>query len=77
MHGSEGYEATVARCKAEARNHGHILGRWLQVNALLHGSLCERCGAMVWVTLSGGEKRWRLGGTALESECSKENIESA
>ena len=77
MQDSEGYEDAVSRCEAEARNQGHRLGRWLQADARLHGSLCEVCGAMAWVTLPSGEKRWRFGGTVLERECSKGSRESS
>ncbi len=69
MDDSEGYAAALARCEADAINHGHLLGVWYPVDARLHASLCEVCGAMAWVTLPGGEKRWRLGGTVRESYC--------
>ncbi|MDQ3834560.1 MAG: hypothetical protein M3315_13235 [Actinomycetota bacterium] len=73
MNDSEGYSAAVARCEADAINHGHVLGVWYAVDARLHASLCAVCGAMAWVTLPGGEKRWRVGGTAREIDCLEED----
>lgn len=77
MNDSEGYAAAVARCEVDATNHGHVLGMWYQIDARLHASLCEVCGAMAWVTLPGGEGRWRAGGTVGESYCSKDRLSEA
>ena len=66
----EQYDSVLARCKEAAGNRGHTLdGTWYQVDERLHASICVRCGAMAWVTRPGQEKRWRIGGTALEEEC--------
>ncbi len=71
------YAEAVAKCEAAARRNGHVLGKWLPVDARLHAALCEVCGAMAWVTLPGSEKRWRPGGTALEQGClGGENLNS-
>ena len=63
------YAAAVEICETGARSSGHLLGVWQQVDEHLHASMCEVCGAMAWVSLSGGEERWRLGGEALHQEC--------
>ncbi len=68
------YTGAVARCEAEARRNGHVLGNWLPVGAHLHAALCEVCCAMAWVTRPGSEKRWRPGGTALEQGCLGEHL---
>jgi hypothetical protein len=73
MDGNEQYSAAVARCEAAAREHGHTLDVWYHVSEELHASVCAVCGAMVWVTRPGHEKRWRIGGVALEQECPEEH----
>ena len=66
----EQYASALARCEETAGNHGHTLGNvWYPVDERLRASICVRCGAMAWVTRPGQEKRWRIGGTALEEEC--------
>jgi hypothetical protein len=69
MQVKEQYKSTVSRCETAARNRGHILGVWQHLNEMLHATMCENCGEMVWVTRSGDERRWRMGGEALEQEC--------
>ncbi len=64
------YDAAVASCEATARDHGHLVSAWHPVDGQLHASLCEECGDMVWVTRSGNEERWRVGGGALSRYCS-------
>jgi hypothetical protein len=71
--GDELYRAAVARCEATARERGHTLDMWYRVSEGLHASVCVICGAMVWVTRPGQEKRWRIGGAALEEECLEED----
>lgn len=75
-HDNEQYAATVAGCETAARSRGHALGAWYPVDERLHAALCEVCGAMVWVSLSGGEERWRRGGAALEQDCLEEGERS-
>jgi hypothetical protein len=74
MSNIEQYMAMVARCELAATKNGHVLGAWQPVSEHLRASLCRRCGAMVWVTRSGDEMRWRIGGKALEEECLKEDL---
>ena len=69
MNISEQFTLMVARCESTARQTGHTLDVWYQVSENLRASLCKICGAMVWVTRSGKEQRWRIGGTALQQEC--------
>jgi hypothetical protein len=69
MNNKEQYAVVVARCEATTRGLEHALGMWYPVSEHLRASLCKACGAMVWVTRSGTEQRWRIGGTALEQEC--------
>ncbi len=78
MNDNRPYASAVARCEAIARNNGHSLGIWYPVSPEhLHASLCEVCGAMVWVTRPGVEKYWRIGGSALEQDCLEDDWESA
>jgi len=59
-----------AKCQSVARNRGHALGVWSLVTKQLYLSVClKKCGAMSWVTRSGDEEFWRVGGTALEQAC--------
>ncbi len=69
MNISEQLTVMVARCESTARETGHTLDVWYPVSENLRASLCKICGAMVWVTRSGKEKRWRIGGTALQKGC--------
>jgi hypothetical protein len=66
---SEPYAATRARCEAAVRRNGHPVTVWYPVDERLHALLCEGCGAMAWMSLSGGEERWRIGGPALDKAC--------
>ena len=59
----------VSRCEATARQLGHALNVWYSVSEHLSASLCKNCGTMVWVTRSGTEEDWRIGGAALQQEC--------
>ena len=70
---NEQYSAAIAGCEATAKDNGHTLDVWYHVSEELHASLCVICGAMVWVTRPGHEKRWRVGGAALEQECPEED----
>ena len=74
---SEQYTAMVARCEATGREFGHALDVWYPVSEHLRASLCKVCGEMVWVTRSGKEKRWRIGGTALQQECLEDDSGAA
>jgi len=69
MNNNEPYTVMVARCESTARELGHSLDVWYPVSEHLRASLCEVCGAMVWLTRPGKETRWRIGGTALQQEC--------
>ena len=63
------HTVVVARCEATARELGHALDLWYPVSEHLRASLCKICGSMVWVTRSGTEQDWRIGGEALQQEC--------
>ncbi len=67
----------LARCESAARETGHVLYVWYPVSEHLHASLCKICGAMVWVTRPGKERRWRIGGAALEQDCLENDLRSA
>ena len=70
--------AMMSDCEAITKIRGHTLGVWYPVDEQrLHAFLCEVCGAMGWVTRSGGEKRWRIGGSALKQKCLEDDRESA
>ena len=69
MNNNEQYTVIVARCEATARALDHALDVWYTVSEHLRASLCKVCGAMVWVTRSGTEQCWRIGGAALRQEC--------
>ena len=68
------YDSALASCEETAGNLGHTLGgTWYPVDEQLSASICILCGAMVWLTRRGQEKRWRIGGTALHEECLQED----
>ena len=69
MNNNRQHTVMVARCEATARELGHALDVWYLVSENLRASLCKICGTMVWVTRSGTEQDWRIGGTALQQEC--------
>jgi hypothetical protein len=69
------YDTVAARCELVARDHGHTLSLWYLVDERLHASLCEECGKMVWVSRSGHQESWRIGGGALRQDCSGEELE--
>jgi hypothetical protein len=69
------YDAAVARCEALASDHGHALNLWYPVDERLQASLCEECGAMVWVSRPGHDEGWRVGGGALWQDCPGEELE--
>ena len=65
----------LSECVAAASQHGHELGLWHALDQRLHASLCKSCGRMAWLTRSDNEQRWHIGGSALEQECLKEDVE--
>ena len=65
------FPSAAAGCEAVARSHGHAQGKWLPINARLYVSMCEVCNATIWLARPGYEKRWRVGGTALDQDCLK------
>ena len=67
--GNEQYGAAVESCEATARKRSHTLSVWYPADEQLHASLCQVCGAMVWLAWLRYEKSWRVGGTALEQDC--------
>ena len=67
------YESAVSRCETIARNQGHIPGVWQPVDERLHAIVCEGCSMISWVSRSGEEERWRMGGQALKQECLAED----
>ena len=69
MQAREQYTSTIFRGEAAARKRGHALGAWQPVAQRLQASMCEVCGEIAWVTRFGEERRWRMGGTALEQDC--------
>ena len=77
MNNNEQYTVMVARCESTARELGHALDVWYLVSEHLRASLCKICGAMVWVTRSGNEQDWRIGGTALQKECLDYDLNAA
>jgi hypothetical protein len=66
--------SALSECEAAARQHGHALGLWHAVDERLQASLCEVCGRMAWLTRSGKEKSWRIGGSALGQDCVREDL---
>ena len=75
MPGNEQYDSVVASCEATVRNRGHVLDVWYPVDERLHASICKECGDTVWVTRSGNEECWRVGGEALRQYCLGEGRE--
>jgi hypothetical protein len=69
MSHSDPLMSALSECEAAARQHGHALGLWHAVDERLHASLCKDCGRMAWLTRSGSEQGWRIGGSALGQEC--------
>jgi len=77
MNNSEQLTLMVARCESTARETGYTLDVWYLVSEHRRASLCKVCGAMVWVTRSGTEQRWRIGGAALQQECLEDDLGAA
>jgi hypothetical protein len=69
MNNNEQHAVMVAKCEATARGLGHALDLWYPISEHLRASVCKICGAMVWVTRSGTEQCWCLGGAALKKDC--------
>ena len=67
--GKQPFVDALERGELAARKHGHVVGKWQQVDESLHASLCKACGAMVRVARSAHQERWRAGGRALEQTC--------
>ena len=65
----------IRECRMIASQQGHVLGRWHKVDERLHASLCEVCDKMAWVSLSGTEAVWRIGGATLDQQCLTEDLE--
>ena len=74
MQANEQYKSEVSRCEMAARNRGHFLGVWHPVDERLYASLCEVCTKIVWVSRSGDEERWRIGGSALGQDCLEDDL---
>jgi hypothetical protein len=64
----------LSDCEAAAKQSGHALGMWHAVDQRLHASLCKVCGRMAWLTRSGNEKPWRIGGSALGQDCLSDDL---
>jgi hypothetical protein len=73
VNNKEQYTVMVATCESTARELGHTFDVWYLVSEHLRASLCKVCGAMVWVTRSGNEQDWRIGGPALQKGCLNDN----
>ena len=69
------FDAAIASCEVSASEYGHALGKWYPVDERLHAALCEECAEMVWVSRSGIEEGWRVGGGALRHYCPEEASE--
>jgi hypothetical protein len=68
----------MSDCEAVTKACGHTLSIWHPVDEQrLHAFLCEVCRAMGWVTRSGAEKQWRIGGSALKQKGLEEDQGSA
>jgi hypothetical protein len=63
MNHNEQFMGALPECEAAAKQRGHALGVWHAVDERLHASLCKVCGRMAWLTRSGNEKLWRIGGS--------------
>jgi hypothetical protein len=77
MNHNEPFVAAVFECESVTRTHGHTLGKWQQVTEEMYVSMCVVCNELTWVTQQLGEKRWRIGGSALEKDCLEEDWGSA
>lgn len=77
MSHNEQFMTAVSECETVARARGHTPGAWYPIAESFHAYKCEVCGAMAWVTRPSGEKRWRIGGSALERDCLEDDQESA
>jgi hypothetical protein len=69
MQANEQYASAVSKCEMAARNRGHVLGVWQPVDERLYASMCELCTKIAWVSRSGNEERWRMGGSPLGQDC--------
>ena len=71
------YDTAATRCEATASEHGHALSTWYPVGERLHAALCEECGDIGWVSRSGDEEGWRVGGRALSRGCPGEQLSAS
>jgi hypothetical protein len=74
MDHNEQFMDALSECEAAAKQRGHALGVWHAVDERLHASLCKICGRMAWLTRSGKEKLWRIGGSALGQDCLRDDF---
>jgi hypothetical protein len=75
MQANEQYASeVVSSCEMAARNRGHVLGAWQPVDERLYASMCEYCTKIAWVSRSGDEEPWRMGGSALGQDCLEDDL---
>ena len=74
MNHNEQFMGALSECEAAAKQRGHALGVWHAVDERFHASLCKVCGRMAWLTRSGNEERWRIGGSSLDQACLRDDF---
>ena len=55
----------------EAHEREHNLGDWRSIDERMRLAGCRLCGRLVWIVRPSGEKTWRVGGNALETDCER------
>jgi hypothetical protein len=53
----------------EAHERGHDLGDWRSIHERMRIASCRGCGCLVWIVRPPGEETWRVGGNALNADC--------
>ena len=70
MNPNYSFEAAVSECEFVAKTRNHTLGKWHRVTEFVYIARCGDCSEVAWIMRSQDEKRWQIGGTVLEQDCS-------
>jgi hypothetical protein len=59
----------------EAHERGHDLGAWRSIHERMRIASCRVCGCLVWIVRPPDEETWRVGGNALNADCTAQAYE--
>jgi hypothetical protein len=69
----EHFTTAVSKCETAAKVRGHTLGGWHPMSKRMYIIGCVVCNEITWITRSGDEEHWRIGGQALVQTCLEED----